>query len=108
MNEFEMMQKILDKHDQVEKLLRVNDRMYEHLAASILYITRYADKNGIALPNKEALDTIVNTTIACANDVNEVSKRISLVAKTELSLPPTTTEQPKETTKNRAEQIHLI
>ncbi|MGI0013687.1 MAG: hypothetical protein ACREBU_09640, partial [Nitrososphaera sp.] len=90
MNEFDMMQKIIEKHTQVEQLRNVNDRLYEHLAASILYILRYADSNNILLPNRDALNRIIEITIHYVNDVNAVSERVAKVARTELSINATT------------------
>jgi hypothetical protein len=55
MDEYRVLQDALNIMKYAQSLKRMNQELYDHLCGSILYIIRYADKNNMALPDKEVL-----------------------------------------------------
>jgi len=60
MNEFEGLSKILQGWQEVNRLMKLNQELYELLSGSLHYLIRYAEKNNIELPNKVALYEMMN------------------------------------------------
>jgi DNA replication initiation complex subunit (GINS family) len=54
-DEIDLLRQALQKHDQVSRLKRINEELYSHLTGSIYYLLKYAEKQDIQLPQKEAL-----------------------------------------------------
>jgi len=53
MNEFETWQKILDEWKEVHRIRRINQRLYDYLASSIIYLIDYSKKHDFILPHKD-------------------------------------------------------
>ena len=53
MNEFETWQKILDEWKEVDRIRRINQRLYDYLASSIIYLIDYSKKHDFILPHKD-------------------------------------------------------
>ena len=53
MNEFETWQKILDEWKEVHRIRRINQRLYDYLASSIIYLIDYSTKHDFILPHKD-------------------------------------------------------
>ena len=53
MNEFETWQKILDELKEVHRIRRINQRLYDYLASSIIYLIEYSKKHDFILPHKD-------------------------------------------------------
>lgn len=55
MNDFEAWQYLLTEWRGVQRVKHLNQELYDQLGGSILYLLNYAEKNDIALSNKEGL-----------------------------------------------------
>jgi hypothetical protein len=60
MNEFEAWQKIIEKWKEVDRMKILNQRLYDELGGSLMYILEYAERNNIILPNKDRLWRMVD------------------------------------------------
>jgi hypothetical protein len=96
MNDFEAWQKILDKWKQVNKMQDINQRLYDELGGSLMYILEYSEKNNIVLPNRDRLYRIIDNIHQTMDDLNDFRNRIN-------SIPPTKNEQQNKTTEDGTE-----
>lgn len=51
MNEFETWQRMLDEWKEVDRIRRINQRLYDYLASSIIYLIEYSKKPDFNLPH---------------------------------------------------------
>jgi hypothetical protein len=51
-SEFEAWQKILDEWRKLDRLRRLNQRLYDYLVSSMIYLIEYSKRNDIVLPHK--------------------------------------------------------
>ena len=65
MNDFEAWLKIIEKWNEVNRMKRLNQELYDLLGGAITYISEYAKKNNITLPNK--------------NEINRMAGRIHIL-----------------------------
>jgi len=59
-NEIDIMKKAVMYYDRALFIKRTNEDLYEHLIGSIIWLLKYTEKNGIILPNKQALYDMAN------------------------------------------------
>lgn len=73
MNDFEAWQERLSEWKQVNRMKNVNQRLYDYLASSIIYILEYAKKNGIILPHRDVLYRMVERAEENIDIINTIS-----------------------------------
>jgi hypothetical protein len=56
MNDFEAWEKIIAEWKEVNRIKRLNQELYDLLGGSIVYLSEYAKKNNITLPNKDEIN----------------------------------------------------
>ena len=59
MNKFDAWQKILNDWKEVDRARRLNQRLYDILTSSIIYLLEYSKKHDFILPYKERLIKMV-------------------------------------------------
>jgi hypothetical protein len=72
MNNFETWQQILFEWSQVNRDNKLNQRLYDQLGGSIIYILNYAQKNNIILPNRDNLYRLIKKADEIMNEINYV------------------------------------
>jgi hypothetical protein len=60
MNELQAWQQIIEEWKKVDRLRRLNQELYDQLGDVFFYLLKYAEKNNILLPNKEALYRMID------------------------------------------------
>jgi hypothetical protein len=70
MNNFETWQQILFEWSQVNRDNKLNQRLYDQLGGSIIYILNYAQKNNIILPNRDNLYRLIKKADEIMNEIN--------------------------------------
>ena len=70
MNEFEAWQNLLNECHKIQRVKRLNQELYNMLGDSLFYLLRYAEKNNIALPNKDALMAMVDRIHGLMNTID--------------------------------------
>jgi hypothetical protein len=73
MDEFIAWQKVLYEWNKVQRMKRLNQRLYDQLGGSIIHIMNYAKENDIPLPNKDKLYDLVDKAELIINDINKLS-----------------------------------
>ena len=73
MNDFDAWSKILEEWEQVDKMKKLNQDLYDQLNGSILYLLEYSDKNNIILPNRERLLKLIENIHFITNNIKEHS-----------------------------------
>jgi hypothetical protein len=51
--EFEAWQNILNEWKRLDRLRRLNQRLYDYLGSSIIYLLEYSKRNNVVLPHEE-------------------------------------------------------
>lgn len=62
MNQYQIAIMTLNELKAALRLKKLNQELYEQLIGSIRWLLRYSEKNGIALPDRDKLSTIVERT----------------------------------------------
>lgn len=78
MNDFEAWKKILAEWDEVNRMKRLNQDLYDVLGGAILYIDEYAKKNKITLPNKDAINRMIGRIHISINEIEKSSQTPNL------------------------------
>jgi hypothetical protein len=73
MNEFEGWQKILYEWKQVQRMKKLNQELYDLLGGTMIYLIGYAEKNGLTLPNREALNRMADRIHGLMDEINASS-----------------------------------
>ena len=73
MNNFEAWQEILDEWKKVDKLRRLNQRLYDYLGSSIIYLLEYSKRNDIVLPHKERLEKMIDESEYIIDQINSAT-----------------------------------
>ena len=89
MNNFEAWQEILDEWKKVDRLKRLNQRLYDYLGSSIIYLLEYSKRNDIVLPHKERIEKMIDEAEYIIDQINSVTSPKN-------KHPPTTPEDSTE------------
>jgi hypothetical protein len=60
MNEFQAWNEIVEEWKKVDRLRRLNQEFYDQLGDTFFFLLKYAEKNNIPLPNKQALYSMID------------------------------------------------
>jgi hypothetical protein len=92
MNEFDAWQQIVEEWKQVDKMKKLNQRLYDELGGSLIYILEYSEKNNIILPNRDRLFRMVDNIHKTMNTIWDYHHKINGTAPTKMQQPNKTTE----------------
>src|SRR5919108_3506677 len=98
MNDFEAWQRIIEEWKQVDKMKRLNQRLYGELGGAIMFILEYSKRNNIVLPNKDRLFRLVDNIHVTTDAIKEYHEKIS---------SPTESQQRNKTTEDSTEPYSL-
>jgi hypothetical protein len=77
MNEFQAWSKIIKQYENVEKLVRLNQDLYDQLHGSITYLKNCVDEVGLPLAKREQLNLMLERSDKIMDSFNEAIDRIS-------------------------------
>jgi hypothetical protein len=97
LNEFEAWQKIIEEWKQVDRMKQLNQRLYDELGGALMYILDYADKNNIALPNRDRVFRMIDNIHSTTNAIKEYHTRINSPTNTQKSTPKNDTSEDDNT-----------
>ena len=78
MNEFEAWQKIMSEWKEVNRMKKLNQELYDILGGAIIYISKYAEKNTISLPNRDAINRMASKIHCLIDEINISSETPNL------------------------------
>src|SRR5215208_4462106 len=70
MNESEAWLKILDEWKQVDRARRLNQRLYDILASSLIYLLEYSKKYDFILPHKDRLNKMIEESEKIMDEIS--------------------------------------
>ena len=70
MNEFEAWQKILNEWKEVDRARRLNQRLYDYLSSSIIYLLVYSKKHDFILPHKQSLIKMIEDSEKIMDEIS--------------------------------------
>ena len=73
MNEIEAWKEILDEWRKLDRLKRLNQRLYDYLGSSIIYLLEYSKRNGIVLPHKERIERIERMIVESEYIIDQIN-----------------------------------
>ena len=73
MDEFETFEKLTNEWKKVQRMKRLNQELYDLLGGSLVYLVKYAEKNKIVLPNRDALYSISDRVHGLMDSINQAS-----------------------------------
>jgi hypothetical protein len=88
MNDFEAWSKVIKKWNEVNRMKRLNQELYDILTGSIFYISEYAKKNDITLPNKNEINRMVGRIHILMDKIDEPYQTPKLNTKKNDDLDP--------------------
>jgi hypothetical protein len=68
--DLDIMRKLIAKHDDANRLIRLNDELCDHLLGSIVWLCKYSERYSIPLPKKEELYAISERTRFLLNEIS--------------------------------------
>jgi hypothetical protein len=77
MDNFDAWQRILSEWRKVQRMKKLNQRLYDHLGGSIIYVLNYADKNNIPLLNSKTLYDLVDKAENIIDEINLLANEAS-------------------------------
>ena len=72
-SEFEAWQKILDEWKKVDKVRRLNQRLYDYLGSCLIYLLEYSKRNDIVLPHKERIERMIDESEYIIDQINSAT-----------------------------------
>jgi hypothetical protein len=102
MNEFDAWQQIVEEWKQVDKMKKLNQRLYDELGGCLMYILEYSEKNNIVLPNRDRLFRMVDNIHKTMDTIWDYHHKINGTTS------PTKMQQPNKTTEDSTEPIIII
>jgi hypothetical protein len=73
MNEFDAWHQILSQWKDVTRVKSLNQQLYDQLVGAIIFILKYAEKNAIALPNRDSLNRLLDNAEKIIDDINHLT-----------------------------------
>lgn len=77
MNEFEGWMKIINEYQEVQKLVRLNQNLYDQLCGSVYYLKKYADELDLPLKKREELNLMLERSESIMDSFNSTIARIT-------------------------------
>jgi len=77
MNEFEGWLKIIQQYQGVQKLVNLNQNLYEQLTGAIFYLKKYADELDLPLKKREELNLMLERSENIMDSINETIDKLS-------------------------------
>ena len=77
MNEFEGWLKIIQQYQGVQKLVALNQNLYDQLTGAIFYLKKYADELDLPLKKRDELNLILERSENIMDSFNDTIDRLS-------------------------------
>ena len=77
MNEFEGWLKIIQQYQGVQKLVNLNQNLYDQLSGAIFYLKKYSDELDLPLKKREELNLMLERSENIMDSFNDTIHRLS-------------------------------
>ena len=77
MNEFERWLKTIQQYQGVQKLVNLNQNLYDQLTGAIFYLKKYADELDLPLKKREELNLMLERSENIMDSINETIDKLS-------------------------------
>ena len=77
MNEFERWLKTIQQYQGVQKLVNLNQNLYDQLTGAMFYLKKYADELDLPLKKREELNLMLERSENIMDSINETIDKLS-------------------------------